>query len=180
MSDRPILFSPSMARAARDGRKTQTRRLLKLQPPEDCGRLIVGTFHPTAIDRHGEEQPGPETFGVYSDYEAGGYVGPRPVLARPGRYRHARFMPQRFSRTLLEVTEVRVERVASITEDDALAEGVCDGGDVQREDDGTEYRLHSTTCCQFAFRDIWDSIHGTGAFDRDAWVWAITFRRIER
>jgi len=212
-----------MARAAHNGTKTQARRLLKPQPPEDCGRLIVGSFHPTVIDRHGEEQPGPETFGVYSedgawslrcpygepgdllwvkepwrvevlyddlppgllpsvalpDYEVGGYVGPRPVLARPGRYRHARFMPQRFSRTLLEVAQVRVELVASITEDDALAEGVCDGGDVQREDDGTEYRLHSATCCREAFGDIWDSIHGTGAFDRDAWVWAITFRRIE-
>jgi len=41
--------------------------LLKPQPPEDCGRLIVGSFHPTVIDRHGEEQPGPETFGVYSE-----------------------------------------------------------------------------------------------------------------
>jgi hypothetical protein len=77
---KPILFSAEMVRAILDGRKTQTRRKMEVQPYPDS-IVTVEHFHPTVIDRHGDMQPGKEIFGAHWD---DGEYGLRCPYGAPG------------------------------------------------------------------------------------------------
>ncbi len=78
--ERPIPFKGEMVRAILDGRKTQTRRTMKVQPWPDA-LVTVEHYHPTVIDRHGDMQPGKETFGAHWD---DGEYGCRCPYGAPG------------------------------------------------------------------------------------------------
>lgn len=89
-----------------------------------------------------------------------------------GRWRPSIHMPRWASRITLEITDVCVERLRSITEDEAIDEG-CPGGDgvvpgYSRPATPTEH-----------FRDVWAGIYGLSSWDENPWVWCISFRRIE-
>mgnify|MGYP001021939990 CR=1 FL=1 len=53
-------------RAIRDGRKTQTRRVIKTSI-QDWSEIRLGFFNPTKINRRGEEYAGRDVFGAYTD-----------------------------------------------------------------------------------------------------------------
>lgn len=84
-------------------------------------------------------------------------------------YRPSIFMPRWASRITLKVTNVRVQRLQDISEEDAKAEGVVEApGGWWSAAEG-----QSGTTARAAFGILWDSINGT--WDANPWVYAITF-----
>jgi len=94
--------------------------------------------------------------------------------------RLGRFMPRRASRLTLTVTDVRVERLQDISEEDALAEGVVDTG----RRDGAPYQhflipwvpeITTEHEPSPVFASLWERINGPGAWAANPWVAAYTF-----
>lgn len=205
MTERPILFSAPMVRAILDGRKTQTRRVMKPQPvpnpsgghwwscaaarsmlgvedflqdrrdwtiagcasPYGCGTLWVReTFCPMGPSRPAGYWTDPKWKGRECFYASD---NDRPLWA--GKWRPSIFMPRALSRITLAVTDVRVQRVQSMTQEDAVDEG-CEGH-------------HGKNGGMFvnpleAYAALWDSLNAKRGFgwESNPWVWAITFRRL--
>jgi hypothetical protein len=148
MKERPILFSGPMVRAILEGRKTQTRRVVKPQPhqhdnfakpgpwwPHKEYAYRIGTRPMVALCPHGV--PGDRLWVR----ETWAWPGEEEVLYRASHqhiqdkmrsdpmypqfvWRPSIFMRRYHSRITLEVTGVRVERLLDISGNDAVSEGV--------------------------------------------------------
>jgi hypothetical protein len=97
--------------------------------------------------------------------------------ARDRRWRPSIHMPRWASRITLEVVSVRVERLADISKDDAMAEGIVlqpDGGFGLA--DSTHYNFSDPTD---SYCSLWESINGDGSWLSNPWVWAVEFKRVK-
>lgn len=224
MRERPIIFNADMIRAVLDGRKTQTRRIMREQPevipkedefgqpgfwiPFNAGKTMVRNedmYIACPFGLKGDRLWVRETWSVVSHaFDDDGlmidYVPDRPAKAvheKPfgrGYYSgHAIYaadggftwgdddgcvdgrscwkpsihMPRWASRITLEITGVRVERLQSISEEDAKAEGVKTECSVI----GDKHFL--------GFRSLWKSIYGDDSWQVNPWVWVVEFKRVE-
>ncbi len=84
------------------------------------------------------------------------------------RARPSIHMPRWASRLTLTVTEVRVQRLADISEADAVAEGALQSWTGSDPESDTRTALNE-------FEALWNSLHGPGAWDANPWVVALTF-----
>ena len=212
MAIKPILFNTEMVRAILDGRKSCTRRLLKgpftvhpngyitkprgnenfcpYEPPYQPGDILyvretvwqkIGYY----LDVDGETKP-----SWYNEFR---YVASDEKPETGWNYswvkRPSIHMPKEAARIWLKVTDVRVERLQSITEGGAIREG-AEGEKCHHTNTGA---FGCTDCMntgwieppQVEFMQIWNSTIKESDLDRygwdaNPWVWVISFERCEK
>ncbi|ENP0655967.1 hypothetical protein ACCH91_000860 [Serratia marcescens] len=96
-----------------------------------------------------------------------------------GAWRPSIHMPRWASRITLEITAVRVERLNDISEEDARAEGISDGGCLNCGDSEPCGCASPDPDATDAFAYLWQSIYGLESWYTNPWVWVIEFRRVE-
>jgi len=237
---KPIIFSTPMVQAILDGRKTQTRRVIKapvlrnVREPDEVlfdGKICKFNWHGDDViggfEIKPKYQPGDilwvrETWRVGAwnentgciavDYKADGFARrewieiKNPELFEqywiqstddavkagletdsdgqyhwepgkgPTRWRPSIFMPREAARIFLRVTNVRVERLQEITEEDARAEGCS----TKILNDG--WKNIGTLTARDEFIALWEHLNakrGLG-WDRNPWVWVYEFEKISR
>lgn len=193
--ERPILFSGPMVRAILEGRKSQTRRVIKPQPDEVYKGKPIAPCNRLEDDKYGQRrrvtgqsvrcpygQPGDrlwvrETFGISGN----GYFY-RADTMQPETVRYSWtpsiYMPRKASRITLEVEAVRVERLQEISDEDVLTEGVK----------SLNWRKYMDPVCYGArasdYRQIfecgWDEINAKRGFgwETNPWIWVVEFRNM--
>lgn len=195
MKDHPILFSAPMIRAILDGRKTQTRRVLDAWCDEPPAFVEDGVV--TAFDENYQPYRWPKTSAIGDRLWVREAWAPLSALTHndPGaqaladrgfyradngtvdgeisRWRPSIHMPRWASRITQIVTDVRVQRLQDISEEDAIAEGcVPEDSSLNPNDIGPARQI---------FRTLWDHINGQkkqASWEGNPWVAAYTFTPI--
>jgi hypothetical protein len=135
------------------------------------------SFCPNYFD---DRQPGTgNKHGYRADWDPDAMRG----IAPEPRWTPSIHMPRAASRITLEVTEVRVERLQAITEEDAKAEGVQPlGPSISADQPLAGERLgrtHGTHPHTLAFAVLWDTINDARApWRSNPFVWCVSFRRV--
>ena len=196
MSERPILFSGPMVRAQLAGLKTQTRRILKPKKQacllsdegtddyvlDPGNREWLESYYPWRV---GDRLWVRETHYVWSaGYKDGtgrriSYRATEPDA--PTSWTAAIFMPRWASRLTLIVTDVRVQRLLDISEEDAEAEGFKAGrldDGFGPQDIGGGFTVESPGTYASAagmFQVTWAKLHPEWDGYSSPWVAALTF-----
>lgn len=224
MADRPIIFSGPMVRALLEGRKTQTRRVIKpgdiysdisSEAAEDFelrgwsiltgddgymdafrgtsavgDRLWVREVH-SLHDTHGQHRADGLRWGPWGGLPTTiSPDGAQIAYYREGfdrsalkRWRPSIHMPRWASRLTLTVTDVRVQRLQEISEEDAVTEGVCafveqddnvPWGDMPAVNRNAVVRAKYGSAVK-AYLHLWETINGSGAWALNPWVAAYSF-----
>ena len=230
-TEKPVIFNTDMVTAILDGRKSQTRRVMKPQPigfndPEGwpihpinedqtqdkysvdgwckyiqcpygqigdqlyvretwakCSPVSPMNRQLVHMDRANViEQPTKDPDTGEWDYNSGEIVIYRAdgevewcdgdgFIDEKSYWKPSIHMPKKYARIWLEVTNVRVERVQDISNNDACAEGTPDIRTIENNFDMRD-----------CFRVLWDSIYESRGYgwDVNPWVWVVEFKRVEK
>lgn len=206
---KPILFSTEMVQAILEGRKTQTRRIIKPQPILGDGTWDVRNIHEYFYDngkfisvpklntenhksvkiKTGDILWVRETWQTTWNenkkswdtiYKAdGGYwIDDDGIM----KWKPSIYMPKKRARIFLEVTNIRVQRLQEISEEDAIAEGIkktwinddikqCKFKNYINDGKGSKSAIDS-------FISLWEKINGEDSWNVNPWVWVYDFKQV--
>jgi len=198
-----IMFTQPMFNAVIKGRKTQTRRIVKPQPEEIkqgfCDNSIclnydtfLGKDGKWYLNSYGDKSTQPrykvgEKLYLKEPY----FIDDDRVIYRFDNYKddhlickwsNKLFMPEKYARYFIEITDVRVERVQDISVEDCLKEGIIkinitvDG--FNREHCTYSFlgeRMNYLTTKQ-AYAALFDSINGKGTWASNPFVFCYSFK----
>lgn len=187
---------------------------------ELAGELSAGNYLNSAFGKPGDRIWVRETWQAIHDYcDENGHVDERryarSIPRHRGNYWHPVYeeawgnesredrefpwrpsihMPRWASRILLKITDVRVERLNAISEEDAQSEGVhtevWDQTVVARNyaaideffqfwSEDMPHYVEMNQLYRSSFRSLWESIYGAESWQANGWVWVISFKRVE-
>ena len=215
---KPIIFNTEMVRAILDGRKTQTRRIIKPQPKEGSSgfklcRPLDDCFGKKYIKQFGVMYKPPKKewlddthpmwnfvkcpYGQPCDrlwvretwlqlkkdihYPEDMVIVPKGIyyradnkLANP-KWKPSIHMPKKYARIWLEITNIRVERVRDISEEDCLKEGLLD---LEMARDSRQCKNQPVWSRNAKFGILWNSINEKRGYgwDKNPFVWVIEFK----
>lgn len=204
MKSRPIIFSAPMVNAILAGTKTQHRSVVKPQPTATRGSKRPWCSVEDMLAHCPYGAPGDQlwlreawkTCAPYDAYSPAQIDSAAAVqwladgakrLNGPeewGRYRHAHFMPRWASRITLEITDVRVERLAAISEEDADAEGVEEMDGAWPDENLLYVRAKSmgrvATDSSVWYAEWWDMTNAKRGYPwaSNPFVWVRTLKRV--
>ncbi|MFA3778530.1 morphogenetic protein [Yersinia sp. 1652 StPb PI] len=205
MNEKPILFNSEMVQAILSGRKTQTRRIIKLPlidknmgcelaGNELAGEVNAGDYRNCPLGKPGDQLWVRECFSDLEDFDFFNPSVPdvisdywywadgNPEWGNWTKPKPSIHMPRRASRINLLITGVRVERLNDISDADALAEGVDADYLAESQDHYDCIADHNMTGRPTAkgyFSSLWQSIYGEESWEANPWVWVIEFERME-
>lgn len=194
MNEKPILFNAEMVNAILSGRKTQTRRIIKLPlidknmgcelaGNELAGEVSAGDYRNCPLGKPGDQLWVRECFsdlvsfgffdGAVPDFvpDYWYWADGNPKWGEWTKPKPSIHMPRAASRINLLITGVRVERLNDISEQDAMAEGCLYGKGNGEIDLAVRPENH--------FPTLWASIYGEESWQANPWVWVINFERME-
>lgn len=202
MKTKPILFNTLMVQAILEGRKTQTRRIIKNIPEDtfkiwfDGGEWIVenekGQCWTNKLESKYQKDDilwVRETFTIKPPIDAEQdwitfiYKATDSIECYDVKWKPSIFMPKEAARIFLKVTNIRVERLHDISENDAIAEGV--GAGFQMNAGYPDYEHIINGICTLtqdsayaSFISLWQKINGN--WDENPFVWVYEFERTEK
>ncbi len=208
---KPILFNTEMVKAILEGRKTTTRRIAKWQRREE---FINNNLSQCVADKYGNDAYSLHqkigdcwneiTHPLKPDYKSGDILYVREAWALyedeyiyradsvllddwyRACWHPSIHMPKKAARLFLKVTDVRIERLQNISNDEIINEGVRPGI-VKHYENQMPYEETENIryAHEIAFADLWNSTIKTGDYDlysweANPWVWVIEFERISK